>query len=72
MRIEYQKGINLLNNANNQLSKFITKKWVELNGDACGICNTNSQIKFKTAILISSLCDYSDADILVMGTITIK
>ena len=72
MRIEYQKSINLLNSTNNQPSKFITKKWVELNGDARGICNTSSQIKFKTTMLISSLCDYSDADIFVMGTITIK
>ena len=33
--------------------------------------NTNSQIKFKTLKLRSSLCDYSDACILLIGTITI-
>ena len=33
--------------------------------------NTNSQIKFKTTIIKSSLCDYSDAYILLKGTITI-
>ena len=33
--------------------------------------NTNSHIKFKTSMLKSSLCDYSDAYILVSGTITI-
>ena len=33
--------------------------------------NTNSQIKFKTSLLRSSLCDNSDAHILVSGTITI-
>ena len=32
--------------------------------------NTNSQIKFKTLMLKSSLCDYSDAYILVKGNIT--
>ena len=41
------------------------------NDDACGTYNTNSQIKFKTWVLKSSLCDYSDACILISGTITI-
>ena len=33
--------------------------------------NINSQIKFKTSMLNSSFCDYSDPYILVTGTITI-
>ena len=33
--------------------------------------NTNSQIKFKTTITKSNLCDYSDAYVLLKGTITI-
>ena len=33
--------------------------------------NTNSQVKFKTSMLWSSLCDYSDAYIIVSGTITV-
>ena len=33
--------------------------------------NINSQIKFKTSIIRSSLCDYSDAYILVSGTVTV-
>ena len=33
-------------------------------------CNVDSQIKFKTTMLKSSLRDYSDAYILVKGTIT--
>ena len=32
--------------------------------------NTNSQIGFKTSMLKSSLCDYSDAYILLKGIIT--
>ena len=32
--------------------------------------NTNSDIRFKTTMLKSSLCDYSDAYILVKGRIT--
>ena len=53
-----------------QTSKFRTKNWVEVNGDVRKTYNTNSQIKFKTSMLMSSLCDYSDVYILVSGTIT--
>ena len=54
-----------------QWSKFRTKKWVDLNDESRETCNTNSQIKFKTTIVKSSLCDYSGAYILVKGTIAI-
>ena len=47
----------------------MTKNWVEINDDLRGTYNTKSQIKFKTPILKSSLCDYSDAYILVKGNI---
>ena len=67
--MEYQKIINLLDNTPNQPTKFRTKNWIEINDDSHGMYNTNSQIKFKTSMLRSSLCDYSDADILVSGTI---
>ena len=67
--MEYQKIINLLDNTPNQPYKFRTKNWIEINDDAHGTYNTNSQIEFKTSVLNSSLCDYSDAYIL--GTITI-
>ena len=69
--MESQKIINLLDNTPNQPSKFGTKKRVEINDDARGTYNKDSQIKFKTSMLKSSLCDYSDAYILVSGTITI-
>ena len=70
--MEYQKIANLLDdNKSNQPSKFRTKSWVEINDESRGTYNVNSQIKFKTTMLKSSLCDYSDAYILVKGTITI-
>ena len=69
--MEYQKIINLLDNASNQPPKFRTKKLVEINDESRETYNTNSQIKFKTAMLKSSLCDYSDAYILAEGTITV-
>ena len=70
--MEYQKIANLLDdNKSNQPSKFRTKNWVEINDESRGTYNVNSQIKFKTTMLKSNLCDYSDPYILVKGTITI-
>ena len=61
--MEYQKMVNLIDGSSNQPSKFITKN-VEIKFKT-------SQVKFKTTILRSSSCDYSDAYILVKGKITI-
>ena len=69
--MEYQKISNLIDDASNQPSKFRTKTWVEINDDSRGTYNVNRQIKFKTTMLKSSLCDYSDAYILVKGKVTI-
>ena len=68
--MEYQKIANLMDAASNQPSKFRTKNWVEINDESRGTYNVNSQIKFKTTMLKFSLCDYSDAYILVKGRIT--
>ena len=71
--MEYQKIANLIDdNTLNQLSKFRTRNWVEINDESRGVYNVNSQIKFKTTMLKSSLCDYSDAYILVKGTINVN
>ena len=69
--MEYQKIANLINDASNQPSKFRTKNWVEINNESRGTYNVNSQIKFKTTMLKSSLCDYSDTYIFIKGKITI-
>ena len=69
--MEYQKIINLLENTPNEPTKFRTKNWVEKNRESRGTYNTNKQIRFKTSMLRTSLCDYSDAYILVKGTITV-
>ena len=70
--MEYQKIANLLNDASNKPSKFRTRNWVEINDEARGTYSPNKQIKFKTSMLRSSLCDYSDAYILVKGNITVN
>ena len=67
--MEYQKIANLLNDESNKPSKFRTRNWVEINDDIRGAYSPNKQIRFKTAMLRSSLCDYSDAYILVRGNI---
>ena len=69
--MEYQKIANLIDDTSDSPSKFRTRKWVEMNDESRGTYNPNSQIKFKTTMLKSSICDYSDAYILVKGTITI-
>ena len=70
--MEYQKIANLIDDTSNKPSKFRTKNWFEINDESRGTCNVNSQIKFKTTMLKSSLCDYSDAYIIVKGTITVN
>ena len=62
----------MIDDASNQPSKFRTKNWVEINDESRGTYNVNSQIKFKTTMLKPSLCDYSNAYILVKGTITVN
>ena len=70
--MKYQKIANLLDNEINQPSKFRTRNWVEMNDDIRGAYSPNKQIRFKRAMLRSSLCDYSDAYVLVKGNITVN
>ena len=58
--MEYQKIANLLDSESNQPSKFRTRNWVEIN-DESRRTYTSNDIKFKTTILRSNLCDYADA-----------
>ena len=70
--MEYQKIANLLNDDSTKPSKFRRKSWVETNDDVRGVYSPNKQIRFKISMLRSSLCDYSDAYILVKGNITVN
>ena len=69
--MEYQKIRNLLDDSSNKTSKFRTKNWVEINDESRGKYNYEKLIRFKTTMLKSTLCDYSDAYILVKLKITI-
>ena len=68
--MEYQKISNLLESTSDNLSKFRTRNWIETNDESRGNY-ANSDIRFKTTMLRSNLCDYADSYILVKGTITI-
>ena len=70
--MEYQKIANFIDDASNQPSKFRIKNWVEINDESRGTSNAISQIQFKTTMLKSSLCDYSDAYVIVKETITVN
>ena len=69
--MKYQKITNLLDYSSNKTSKFRAKNWVEINDESRGKYNDDKQIRFKTTMLKSSLCDYSDAYILVKGKIAV-
>ena len=64
IKMEYQKIAKLLDNASNQPSKFRTRNKLEINDDSQGTY-ANADIKFKTTMLKSDLCDYADANIFV-------
>ena len=66
--MEYQKIANLLNDGSNKP----TRNWVEINDDVRCIYTPNKQVRFKTSMLRSSLCDYIDAYILVKENITVN
>ena len=70
--MEYQKIMNLLNDESNKPSRFKTGNWAEIIDEARGTYSRNKQIKFKTSMLRTSLCDYNDAYILVKGNTAIN
>ena len=68
--MEYDKINNLLDSESENLSKFVTRQYVKVNS-LSNMYNENKSIRFKTPMLRSDLCDYSDAYVLISGTITI-
>ena len=71
--MEYDKINNLLlseDNESEKLSTFVTIEYVRVNS-LSNTYNENKSIRFKTPMLRLNLCDYSDAYILVKGTITV-
>ena len=73
--METQKIVNLLNDSDNESSKFATREWYiinDQNNGQYGRGNENdSTIKFEIKIIKPNLCDCSDVCILVSGDIKI-
>ena len=68
--MEFNKINNLLDTAHDKVSKFVTKKWIEVQHQSGGNFDTGKKIRFKTSMLRSDLCDYSEAYVWVKGTVT--
>ena len=71
--MEFQKITNFLDitSDNKDLPKFVTKNWIEVYGQSQGNYDVNKEIRIKTSMFRSDLCDFSDAYSVVKGTITV-
>ena len=74
IKMEFQKIKNFLvkTSDDQDFPRFVTKKWVEVCDQSGKNYNTNEEIRIKISMLRSDLCDFSDAYIVVKGTITIE
>ena len=64
IKIEYQKITNLVGTTHDEVPRFITEKWIAVHdqsGNAEDRYKPSKQIRFKTSMLRSDLCDFSDA-----------
>ena len=70
----FSKIANFLNTTpdDKDLPRFVTKKWIEVYDQSEKNYNPNKEIRIKTSMLRSDLCDYSDAYIVVKGDITLE
>ena len=71
--MEFQKIVNLFDTTsdNKDLSKFVTKKWIEVSDQSENNYNANKEIRIKTPMLRSDLCDFSDSYNVVKGIIAV-
>ena len=67
--MEHHKISKLLNDST--VSKFAKRKWIEVNGLLNGKYSVHKNLRFKTPMLRSNLCDYSDAYVVVKRRITV-
>ena len=75
MKLEYRKVVNLLDTTSDSVPRFVTKKWIEVHdqsGTAEDRYKPSKQIRFKTSMLRSDFCDYSDTHIVVTADITVE
>ena len=73
--MEFQKIANFLDTASDDkdLPRFVTKKWIEVyEKSEENYSEINKEIIIKTSMLRSDLCDFSDVDIVMEGTVTLE
>ena len=68
--MEHHKISKLLNDST--VSKIVTRRWIQINDWSGGQYSVNKNIRFKTPVLSSDLCDYSDANIFLKETIIVE
>ena len=73
IKMEFPKIVNFRDTTSDDkdLPRFITKKWIEVYYQSGGNYNVNKEIRIKTSMLRSDLCDFSDAFIVVKGNIIV-
>ena len=69
--MDFNKIINLLGPAYDKVPKFITKKWIEVQSQSGNTYNASKPRRFKTSMLRSDLCNYSDAYVWIKGKVTV-
>ena len=69
--MKFNKINNLLGPAHDEVPRFITKNWIEVQSQSGSTYNTSKPIRFKASMLRSDLCDYSTAYVWVKGKITV-
>ena len=69
--METQKFVNFLKSSENEYSKFATKQQYAIDSERKGDYSHENSIKFLTSSIESSLCDYSNAHMLVTGNIAV-
>ena len=72
--MEFQKIVNLLDTTSDDkdLPRFVTKKWIEVYDQSEKNYSVNKEIRIKTSMLRSGLCDFNDAYIVVKEDITLE
>ena len=73
IKMEFQKIANFQDTTSDDKDspRFVTKKWIEVNDQSGEIYNVIKEIRIKTSMLRSDLCDFSDGYVVVKETNTV-
>ena len=73
IKMEFQKIANFQDTTSDDKDspRFVTKKWIEVSDQSGEIYNVIKEIRIKTSMLRSDLCDFSDGYVVVKETNTV-